>query len=582
MSIKKYVLLFFMIPFSLSSQNKQKVDSLKKLLTQDISLKQKIHVYRGLCYQYNYYDKEKAKRYLDSLNAVAKRYKDSTKYKGLVLKHKGMYYNSISDYITAEKEYEKAISHFEIIKDTRYKYRTLLALSDVKRKLGKYEDAIDVIMQSINEKEALGKKEIELVREYEKLGKIYGNIDNINKSNFYLKKTEKAYRDNKKYKALMITLVNLGVNATHQESLKYFKEAKTYAFKYEDYITLAMIYNNTGAIYQSLNNIDSSKYNYNKSLKLSEKYNYPKLKALSTNNLAELCNLENKPKEAIQYLNASLTINQNSSRLPRVAQNYYNLSESYELLKNYKKAFEYRDLHFKLYDSINKQNNIEKINQLEIQYQTAKKEAALALQKEEIKTLNEKSKSDSLTKTLYGIGMFSFLSIATLLYFAFKQRIKKNKIAREKQEEIYKQEIAFKKKELASQTLHLVQKSTFIQELKSNLEKIKQSPDLFKIEFKRLIMLLKKENAEDKDWQVFKTYFSEVHNNFDNKIKAIATDVSEKEIRLASFLRMNLSTKEIASMLNVLPDSVLKSKYRLKKKLQLEKEADLTEFLNTL
>ena len=59
-------------------------------------------------------------------------------------------------------------------------------------------------------------------------------------------------------------------------------------------------------------------------------------------------------------------------------------------------------------------------------------------------------------------------------------------------------------------------------------------------------------------------------------------DISEKEIRLASFLRMNLSTKEIASMLNVLPDSVLKSKYRLKKKLNLDKETDLNQFLNTL
>ena len=73
-----------------------------------------------------------------------------------------------------------------------------------------------------------------------------------------------------------------------------------------------------------------------------------------------------------------------------------------------------------------------------------------------------------------------------------------------------------------------------------------------------------------------------MHNDFDNKIKAIAEDISEKEIRLASFLRMNLTTKEIASMLNVLPDSVLKSKYRLKKKLSLNKEQDLNEYLNAL
>ena len=57
---------------------------------------------------------------------------------------------------------------------------------------------------------------------------------------------------------------------------------------------------------------------------------------------------------------------------------------------------------------------------------------------------------------------------------------------------------------------------------KENLEKIKKSPELFKVEFRRLVMLLKKESAEDKDWEVFKSYFSEVHNNFDNKIAVLS------------------------------------------------------------
>ncbi len=58
--------------------------------------------------------------------------------------------------------------------------------------------------------------------------------------------------------------------------------------------------------------------------------------------------------------------------------------------------------------------------------------------------------------------------------------------------------------------------------------------------------------------------------------------MTEKEIRLASFLKMNLSTKEIASILNVMPDSVLKSKYRLKKKLNLEKDESLYQYLKDI
>lgn len=226
-------------------------------------------------------------------------------------------------------------------------------------------------------------------------------------------------------------------------------------------------------------------------------------------------------------------------------------------------------------DSIFSDKKEREIANMREYYETEKKEAQIELLEKNITLSN-------LQKTIYGIGMLSFIAIAGLLIFGFSQRIKKNKIEREKQEEIYKKEIAFKQKELTSQTLHLVQKNTFIQELKENLEKIKNSPELFKVEYRRIIMLLKKENAEDKDWKIFKSYFAEVHNDFDKKLLKLNKTISEKEIRLASFIRMNLTTKEIATLLNVLPESVLKSKYRLKKKLDLEKEKDLNEYLNNL
>ncbi|RTE54289.1 hypothetical protein EHW67_03730 [Arenibacter aquaticus] len=74
----------------------------------------------------------------------------------------------------------------------------------------------------------------------------------------------------------------------------------------------------------------------------------------------------------------------------------------------------------------------------------------------------------------------------------------------------------------------------------------------------------------------------EVHNDFDQKQKTLTSNVSEKKIRLTAFLRMKLNTKEIAATLNVLTDIILKSKYRLKKNLGLDKETNLNQFLNTL
>ncbi|WP_019670580.1 tetratricopeptide repeat protein [Eudoraea adriatica] len=249
---------------------------------------------------------------------------------------------------------------------------------------------------------------------------------------------------------------------------------------------------------------------------------------------------------------------------------------------NYNDAIDALERYITLNDSLFDITKQKEVTNLQEYYEAEVKNAKIQVQQEEIRTLNEKAKVNKLTKGLYAGGMASALALFGLSVFGYRQRIKKNRIAREKREEIYKQEIEHKKKELASQTLHLVQKNTFLEELKENLENLRNSPDKFKMEFRRIVMLLKKEKASDKDWETFKTYFSEVHNDFDAKLKTLCTHISEKEIRLAAFLRMNLTTKEIATTMNVLPDSILKSKYRLKKKLGLEKETDLTSFLNTL
>ncbi len=298
--------------------------------------------------------------------------------------------------------------------------------------------------------------------------------------------------------------------------------------------------------------------------------------------LGELSLREKDYSKSQAYFKEGLEVAENAGLLTQQKDALMNLAKVNQSMGANLTALKYHQLFKEINDSIFQKERINKVEEWKLIYETEKKEAEIALQEEEIKTLNEKARGDKLQKGLYAGGMASALALFGLSVFGFRQRIKKNRIAREKQEEIYKQEIEHKQKELASQTLHLVQKNTFIQELKENLENLKNSPEKFKAEFRRIVMLLKKENASDKDWEVFKTYFADVHNDFDQKLKTLYADISEKEIRLAAFLRMNLTTKEIAATLNVLPDSILKSKYRLKKKLGLDKETDLNRFLSTL
>lgn len=266
--------------------------------------------------------------------------------------------------------------------------------------------------------------------------------------------------------------------------------------------------------------------------------------------------------------------------LTRDAQQF--LSQAYEALGDYENSLTAFKAFKEIDETIYTEERTNRFSELQTIYETEKKALKLSLQEEEIKSLYAQAEADRFVKILYATGMVSVILISGLLFFGFRQRIKRKQAARKQQEVIYQNEIAFKKKELASQTLHLIQKHNFIEELKENLETLKVNPDQVSSEIKRIERMLSQQTTEDEKWETFKNYFSEVHNNFDQQLKAVAADISENDIRLASFLRMNMTTKEISSMLNVQPESVMKSKYRLKKKLGLGKEQDLNVFLETL
>jgi tetratricopeptide (TPR) repeat protein len=454
---------------------------------------------------------------------------------------------------------------------------------------GHYTIALENVLKSLKILPVVStpiNKDVRIADAKTHLAAIEFSIGNLKKAIAYNKEALEIYinQDDTYYQA--VALADLG---KAYKGLGNFKEAEANfklsiekAEQANVLSTLATAMSELGALYLVQNKPTESLELLRESIKVAKEIGSERRVAISKLEIAEVLNSDGQTQNALAVISEALNYADSSGNLSILRDAYLKRSTTYSnlgdisgALKDYK---EYKALN----DSIFNKERTQKLEELRIIYETEKKEAALALQEEEIKTLNQEVEISNLRKGLYAGGMASALALFGLSVFGYRQRIKKNRIAREKQEEIYKQEIAYKKKELTSQTLHLVQKNTFIQELMENLQRIKSSPEKFKMEFRRIVMLLKKENASDKDWEVFKTYFSEVHNDFDQKLKTISPDISEKEIRLAAFLRMNLTTKEIAATLNVLPDSILKSKYRLKKKLGLNKEKDLNQFLSAL
>jgi DNA-binding CsgD family transcriptional regulator len=150
------------------------------------------------------------------------------------------------------------------------------------------------------------------------------------------------------------------------------------------------------------------------------------------------------------------------------------------------------------------------------------------------------------------------------------------------QQEKLQTEVAHKNAELASTTMHLLQKKELIHQLEQEFGKIRkkaQNPDL-RQSLKRIQNLLRDDSQLDQDWEQFFQHFDQVHEDFFKRLREQFPDLTPKDHQLCAYLRMNLTTKEIAPLMNISVRGVEISRYRLRKKLDLDSNENLTEFIN--
>ncbi len=140
----------------------------------------------------------------------------------------------------------------------------------------------------------------------------------------------------------------------------------------------------------------------------------------------------------------------------------------------------------------------------------------------------------------------------------------------------------YKSKELANSTMGVIKKNQFLTELKEELEKIKEYSEKNKLvtgDVKDVIRKINRDIDNEENWKVFEDYFDRVHEKFLNRLKAKYPILSSKDLRLCAYLRMNLSTKEIAPLMNISVRGVEISRYRLRRKLEIDRNDNLNDFL---
>lgn len=141
-------------------------------------------------------------------------------------------------------------------------------------------------------------------------------------------------------------------------------------------------------------------------------------------------------------------------------------------------------------------------------------------------------------------------------------------------------ELVSKNTQLVSIGLQVAHKNDFLNNIKKELREIPVEHAEQHL-VNRMIRMVESEVKQQDFWKQFNVFFNEVNKDFTEQILKAHPDLSQNDIRLCSLMIINLNTKEIASILNIDPKSVEKSRNRLKKKLSLTAEDDLKAYLQT-
>ena len=143
-------------------------------------------------------------------------------------------------------------------------------------------------------------------------------------------------------------------------------------------------------------------------------------------------------------------------------------------------------------------------------------------------------------------------------------------------------EIIHRDKELANQTNRIIQKNRLLSKVNEDLNSIQNfvTNDVAKKKIYNLRNRINKEIDDKQQERIFETYFGEVHEEFFRNIKEKHPVLSSNDLRLCAYIRMNLTTREIASLLNISYRGAEISRYRLRKKLDLDRGTNLSTFLS--
>ncbi len=283
-------------------------------------------------------------------------------------------------------------------------------------------------------------------------------------------------------------------------------------------------------------------------------------------------------KIAQSYYKKSLaSISEQNMRIGLKVDLLKKLSNINEELGNYKKALgqmtESKLLGDSLFGSQSTRNS--ELFEIKDSYRLTLEKHQNIQREQNLKILeNEKDKLNQ--RLTFTILLLSLLLISSIVVF----RLIRHKHLAEKKlvSERTSAELKVKKKELAVTALQLIEKDKLLEEVKNGLEELQNIQTESKVE--QIKSTIRVNSA--KTWEEFEARFVQVNSTFYESLGKKHPTLSRSELKLCALIKLNFSSKEMAQLLGISPDSINKARYRLRKKLNLNQNDKLVQYINSL
>lgn len=528
-----------------------------------------------------------------------------------------------SQFLDAMESYHLSLLGYEKINDDSGQFWCLAGMGIVQKQSGNYKDAELFYNKALQKARNSGMTYEEAIC-HNNLGNMHRKTGDFSKAMSSYEKAIEVFRKMNDDAAVSDCLNNIGNlysdNHNPFRALEYYSQALKIAEKLKDEYRLIIRYKNMAGAYTELKDFENAGLFLDDALKLAEKSGdksflascnmlYGKLHSVKNNHSIataffkksadlyaetgvrpEQCEAlielafsllrENNIKEALKYALEAFGIAESTGSLKARLEASICLAECYEKDNNPTQAYAFLKSANMLKDSIytaEKYRTIEEIEAGFARSQLKKENEVLSqnaiLQKQAIRTQN-------IIMLLLGVSLAMGLALIWLIYKRKNEaRRETGEIKQRSEEEIGRlsKDLLAKERELTSKTVFINQKNQLIEKLIRELDELKKT-GASEQAIQHLQIQLKQELAPNA-WKEFEIQFNEVHPDFQARLLNSFPDLTPAERRLCAFIRLDMNTREISSLSGQSIKSIEVARTRIRKKLGVPHEQNLTNFI---